>query len=125
MMPRTIDALSVRRDATELGDARRRVEQLVCEFAGRREGGFASITSVEAWQARGQPPDEDPLTYHEHWLAALETVLSGSGLLSDADVDAGTRAAVESPPNGDQRKAIAEPVAIDRARPGNHRKEEP
>ena len=99
-------------DAPSSGDARRRVEALVAETAGRRRARSfeqpwelrAFALAVAAYHA-GQyewsefqlsliasisggrptaPTGDEPWSYYEHWLTALETVLAGNGLLSDA-----------------------------------------
>lgn len=84
-----------------------------------RVGGTAAFGDrvVEAWQARGTPGDEDPWTYHERWLAAMQSVLSGSGLLSDANIDKRNQAQVTPSPDRHRRKPSAGPVTIDKAQP--------
>ena len=49
------------------------------------------ISSIREWEARGGADEEDPWSYYEHWLAALESVLSGSGLLSESALDEQTK----------------------------------
>ena len=72
---------------------------------------------VSADTRRRSPPDEasEPWSYYEHWLTALETVLAGSGLLSEADLDERTRAVLATPRNANHHEAHREPVAIDPA----------
>ena len=54
-------------------------------------------------------------SYYEHWLTALETVLAGSWLLSEADLDDRTREVLATPRNANHHEAHREPVAIDPA----------
>ena len=135
-----------RPDATELGNARRRIEQLVGELPGgdQAERSFdqpwqirafamavaayqqrqfewsefqlSLISSIRDWEAGGGRAEDDPWSYYQHWLAALETVLSGSGLLSESALDEQTKQVLALPPNRNHHKAYTEPVAVDRAR---------
>lgn len=132
----------VRPDATEVGDARRRVEALVCDLpgpdAGMDERAFSSpwelrafamavaayhagqyewsefqlslIQSIKRWE---QGEGGEPWSYYEHWLNALESVLAGNGLLSDAVLDEATRTVLANPPH--HQKPHREPVAVDPA----------
>ncbi len=132
------------RDTTEIGDARRRVESLVAGTpGGDGEAAFAEpwelrafamavvayhagyyewsefqlslIESIRRWEADGAPENAEPWSYYEHWLTALETVLAGNGLLSDAHLDDRTKAVLATPRNADHHEAHREPVAIDPA----------
>ncbi|MHA6796407.1 nitrile hydratase accessory protein [Pseudonocardia bannensis] len=133
----------MRQDATELGDARRRVEQLVCDLPGGGSGersfeqpwelrAFAMavaayhsgqyewsefqlslIDSIKRWESEG---GQEPWSYYEHWLTALETVLAGNGALSDSALDEKTKAVLATPRNANHHEAHREPVAIDPAR---------
>jgi len=134
--------MGFRPDATELGDARRRVEALVATLPGGAGGhsfdqpwevrAFAMavaayhagqyewsefqlslIDSIRRWEAEG---GTEPWSYYEHWLTALETVLAGSGALSDAALDDRTKAVLTTPRNTGHHEAHREPVAIDPAR---------
>ncbi len=135
-----------RLDVTELGDARRRIEQLICGLpeAGSAERSFEQpweirafamavaayqqrqfewaefqlslINSIRDWEQRGGRDEEDPWSYYEHWVVALESVLSGSGLLSEAALDEQTKQVLALPPNRNHHEAHREPVAVDRAR---------
>ncbi|WP_205850131.1 nitrile hydratase accessory protein [Nakamurella flava] len=136
----------IRPDATELGDARRRVEKLVCGLPGAPDGeasfsepweirAFAIavaaydarqfewaefqlslIESIRAWEADGGSEAGEPWSYYEHWLAALEDRLSGSGLLSEAELDGRTAVVLATPPDRDHHHAHLEPVCVDPAR---------
>ena len=130
---------------TEQGDARRRVEQLVCGLpaGGEGERSFAHpweirafamavaayqqrqfewsefqlslIGSIRRWEeTSGRAADE--WSYYQHWVAALETVLSGSGLLSESALDEQTKQVLALPPNRNHHEAHREPIAVDRAR---------
>lgn len=132
----------MRPDASELGDARRRVEALVRDLpvsAGDRafdqpwelrafavavaayhagqyewsEFQLSLANSIRRWE---DDDGQEPWSYYEHWLEALETVLSGNGVLSDASLDERTRTALAAPRNTGHHEAHREPVAIDPAR---------
>jgi nitrile hydratase accessory protein len=130
-----------RPDATEIGDARRRVEELVCGIPGASEQPFdqpwelrafamavaayheghyewsefqlSLIESIRRWESGN---GGEPWSYYEHWLHALETVLSGRGLLSEAVIDEETKAVLSIPRNANHHKAHREPVAVAAAR---------
>ena len=134
-----------RPDATELGDARRRVEALVAELPSRPgEEPFAEpwelrafamavaayhngqyewsefqlslIESIRRWEAEGGDPDAAPWSYYEHWLTALETVLAGNGVLSEAALDERTREVLATPRARNHHEPHYEPMAVDPAR---------
>ena len=135
--------MAFRQDATEIGDARRRVESLVCDLPGGASGersfehpwelrAFAMavaayhngqyewsefqlslIESIKTWERDG---GQEPWSYYEHWLTALETVLAGNGALSDAALDARTKAVLATPRAANHHEAHREPVAVDPAR---------
>jgi nitrile hydratase accessory protein len=133
--------MGYRQDATELGDARRRVETLVSTLPGGKgersfehpwelrafamavaayhdgqyewsEFQLSLIDSIKTWEAEG---GGEPWSYYEHWLEALETVLAGNGALSDAVLDDRTKAVLSTPKNANHHEAHREPVAIDPA----------
>jgi nitrile hydratase accessory protein len=132
--------MGYRPDATELGDARRRVEALVADLPGGGERAFehpwelrafamavaayhngqydwsefqlSLIDSIKRWE---QGTGGEPWSYYEHWLTALETVLAGNGALSEANLDERTKAVLATPRNTDHHEAHREPVAIDPA----------
>jgi nitrile hydratase accessory protein len=135
----------LRPDATELGDARRRVETLVAQMPGGRPGELAFsapweirafamavaaynsgmyewsefqlslIESIRQWEQGGHDPDNEPWSYYEHWLTALETVLAGSGLLSESMLDDRTKEVLATPRDASHQHAHPEPVAVDPA----------
>ena len=127
-----------RQDATELGDARRRVETLIgteeqrpfdepwevrafamavaAYQAGQYEWSefqLSLIDSIKKWEAGD---GSEPWSYYAHWLEALETVLAGNGALSDAVLDDATRKVLSTPKNANHHEAHREPVAVDPAR---------
>jgi nitrile hydratase accessory protein len=133
---------SLRADATELGDARRRVEALVRDLpAGPADRSFehpwelrafaiavaayhsgqyewaefqlSLANSIKKWEEAG---GAEPWAYYEHWLEALETVLAGNGALADAALDERTKAALAAPKTANHHEAHREPVAIDPGR---------
>lgn len=129
-----------RTGTSELGDARRRVESLVCDLPEERRPfahpwevrAFAMavaayhngqyewadfqlslIDSIRRWEAGD---GAEPWSYYERWLEALETVLAGTGALSDATLDDRTKVVLATPRNTGHHEAHPEPVAIDPAR---------
>ena len=132
------------REPTELGEARRRVETMVGDLPGGddqasfrepwelrafalavasyhagqyewSEFQFSLIASIRRWEDEGASPSSEPWSYYEHWLTALETVLAGNGLLSDAVLDDRTRAVLATPRTANHHEAHREPVAVDPA----------
>jgi nitrile hydratase accessory protein len=135
----------MRPDATELGDARRRVEQLLTELpvsggdaeqlsfndpwelrafalavAAYHRGLYdwsefqlALIGAIRRWEG---DPEREPWQYYERWLEALETVLSGTGVLPPTELDGRTAEVLATPRTTNHHEAHREPVAIDPAR---------
>lgn len=132
------------REGTEVGDARRRVKSLIAGTpGGDGEASFREpwelrafalavasyhagqyewsefqlslIASIRRWEAEGAQEDREPWSYYEHWLTALETVLAGNGLLSEAHLDERTKAVLATPRTANHHEAHREPVAIDPA----------
>jgi nitrile hydratase accessory protein len=131
--------MTVRPDATEIGDARRRVERLVSGLPGvdgslafdepwelrafamavaaYNEGHYewsefqlSLIESIRRWEDHG---GDTPWRYYEHWLNALETVLGASGALSDSlALDDRTREVLATPRDANHQHAHREPVAV-------------
>lgn len=130
--------MGFRPDATELGDARRRVEALVgtegqrpfhepwelrafavavaAYHAGQYEWSEFQLSLVDSIRRWEDGDGGEPWSYYTHWLEALETVLSGNGVLSDAALDDRMRDVLASPPNKDHHEAHRDPVAVDPAR---------
>ena len=71
------------------------------------------IGAIKAWEGEDGAP---PWGYYERWLEALETVLAGNGVLSDAALDDRTRAVLATPRAANHHEAHREPVAVDPAR---------
>ena len=132
--------MGYRPDATELGDARRRVERLVTDLPGDgapfeepwelrafamavaayhsgqyewSEFQLSLIESIRQWEQGGRDPDAEPWSYYEHWLTALETVLAGSGLLSESMLDERTKEVLATPRDASHQHAHRDPVAVD------------
>lgn len=129
------------RQGTEAGDTRRRVESLIDGLPGGggqasfshlwKLGAFALavaayhagqyewsefclslIESIRQWEQNGAVAEGAPWSYYEHWLAGLETVFAGDGLLSEADLDERTKSVQATPRNANHHEAHREPVAI-------------
>jgi nitrile hydratase accessory protein len=134
--------MGMRSDATELGDARRRVESLLRELPGGSgdrsfdqpwelrafaiavaayhsgqyewsEFQLSLIACIKQWKQSG---GREPWSYYEHWLEALETVLAGNGALSGAALDERTKSVLATPKNKNHHQAHRQPVAIDPGR---------
>jgi nitrile hydratase accessory protein len=133
----------MRPDPTETGDARRRVQALIAGLPGGRDGELAFsepweirafaiavaaydngqygwsefqlslIESIRQWEQGGRDPGTEPWNYYEHWLTALETVLAGSGLLSESLLDERAKEVLATPRDASHQAAHLEPVAID------------
>ena len=137
----------MRTDTTELGEARRRVEQLLTELPGPGSGGDTEQLSFnEPWELRAfavavaayhrglydwsefqlaligairrweGDPQSEPWSYYERWLEALETVLSGTGVLSGTELEGQAANILATPRTKDHHEARREPVAVDPAR---------
>ncbi|WP_416984443.1 nitrile hydratase accessory protein [Streptomyces sp. T028] len=129
-----------RPDAAALDDTRRRVEDLVCGLPGAdrpfdepwelrafalavaaHNGGhyawsefqLSLIESIRRWE---KEPDGEPWSYYAHWLAALESVLSGQGTLSQDTLEERTRTVLATPRDAGHHHARRDPVAVAPAR---------
>jgi nitrile hydratase accessory protein len=135
----------MRTDATELGEARRRVEQLLTELPGPGDDAD-QLAFNEPWELRAfavavaayhrglydwsefqlaligsirrweGDPESAPWRYYERWLEALENVLSGTGVLTGSELDGQAAAVLATPRATNHHEARREPVAIDPAR---------
>lgn len=135
----------MRTDTTEIGDARRRVERLVSELprggdeqlafsqpwelralavavAAYQNGLYdwsefqlALIGAIRQWE-NSPERREEPWRYYDRWLEALESVLSGTGLLSGNELGDRTHAILTTPRDRDHHHARREPVAVDPAK---------
>lgn len=135
----------MRIDTTELGEARRRVEQLLTELPGPGDDAeqlsfnepwelrafavavaayhrglydwsefqLALIGAIRRWEG---DPESAPWRYYERWLEALETVLSGTGVLTGTELDGRAGAVLATPRSANHHHARREPVAVDPAR---------
>jgi nitrile hydratase accessory protein len=135
----------MRTDTTELGEARRRVEQLLVELPGPG-GESEQLSFTEPWELRAfalavagyhqglydwsefqlaligairrweGDPESAPWQYYERWLEAFETVLSGTGVLTGTEIDGRAAAVAATPRDANHHQARREPVAVDPAR---------
>jgi nitrile hydratase len=129
----------------DLAADRRRVEELVCALpavdpeqrsfdhpweirafamavSAHRELGFdwgefqlALVDSIDGWEESTRTSDRG-WSYYEHWVAALESVLAGLGLLGTEELARQTRDVLAVPANRNHHEAHTEPIAIDPAR---------
>jgi len=135
----------MRVDTTHVGDARRRVEQLVTELPrdGEEQLSFSQpwelrafavavaahenglydwsefqLALIGAIRQRQDSPDSrvEPWRYYDRWLEALESVLSGSGVLDGGELDSRKHAILTTPRDTDHHHARRDPVAVDPAR---------
>jgi nitrile hydratase accessory protein len=132
----------VRSDNSQVGDARRRVEQLLVDLPGdggqlsfehpwelrafalavaAHQNGYydwsefqlALIGSIRRWE---DDEGQAPWRYYERWLEALETVLSGTGVLEDSELDDLADIVMTTPRDADHQHARRDPVVVDVAR---------
>ena len=132
----------MRLDTSQVGDARRRVEELLVDVPGdgdelrfehpwelrafalavaAHHNGYydwsefqlALIGSIRRWEG-----DEGQAAwrYYERWLEALETVLSGTGVFEGSELDDLAHIVMTTPRDADHQHARREPVAVDVAR---------
>ncbi len=131
----------MRSETTEIGDARRRVEQLLVELPGNRDqlsfeqpwelrafamavaahhNGYydwsefqlALIDAIRRWEG---DEAQTPWRYYERWLEALETVLSGTGVLTGSELDDRCHTIITTPRDANHHHARREPVMVDPA----------
>ncbi|MBA3251882.1 MAG: nitrile hydratase accessory protein [Geodermatophilaceae bacterium] len=129
---------------TEVGEARRRVERLLSELprdgeeqlsftqpwelrafavavAAHQNGLYdwsefqlALIGAIRQWEDSAGSRD-DPFHYYDRWLEALESVLSGTGVLDGSELDHQASVVLATPRNADHHHARRDPVAVDPA----------
>ena len=75
----------------------------------------ALVASIEGWEESTGTSDRG-WSYYQHWVAALESVLAGLGLLGIDDLARQTREVLAVPANRNHHEAHTEPIAIDPAR---------
>lgn len=131
----------MRPDTSEIGNARRRVEQLLVDLHGDRDqltfeqpwelrafalavaahhNGYydwsefqlALIGAIRRWEG---DEEQSPWRYYDHWLEALETVLSGTGVLEGSELDDRAHTVLSTPRDANHHHARREPVAVDPA----------
>ncbi len=136
----------MRVQTTEVGDARRRVEQLVSELphdgeeqlsftqpwelrafavavAAHQNGLYdwsefqlALIGAIRQWEhSHDDDPQANPWRYYDRWLEALESVLSGTGVLGGDELDQHAHTILTTPRDADHHHARRDPVAVDLA----------
>jgi nitrile hydratase accessory protein len=71
----------------------------------------ALIDSIKDWEERNDS-DAD-FSYYEHWVRALEVVLSGAGKLDSDILDSKTQEVLATPANRGHHEARLDPIAID------------
>ena len=74
---------------------------------------LALIDAIRRWE-RGEA--DAPWNYYDRWLEALETVLSGTGVLDLGELDDRMHTVLTTPRDANHHHAHTEPVAVDRAR---------
>ncbi len=127
----------------DLETRRREVEDLVCGLPETRDGdhGFnepweirafalavgahgagqyewsqfqaALVESIQKWESEEHSGDQATWSYYEHWVVALEQVLSESGELEPETVDARTAQVLDTPANRGHHRAHLDPIAVD------------
>lgn len=75
----------------------------------------ALIASIQEWETSVADLSDESWSYYQHWVTALEHVLSEVGAVHPGDVAGRTARVLATPPNRNHHKAVLEPVAIDRA----------
>jgi nitrile hydratase accessory protein len=76
----------------------------------------ALIDSIRTWESDHPQLQHETWSYYEHWVVALEEVLTEAGLVSSGELDARTETVLATPANRDHHEAHTEPIAIDPAR---------
>ncbi|MGH8933279.1 MAG: nitrile hydratase accessory protein [Egibacteraceae bacterium] len=74
---------------------------------------LALIDAIRRWEGAEH---DAPWRYYDRWLEALETVLSGTGVLSGTELDDRTRSVLDTPRDAGHHHARHEPLTIDPAR---------
>lgn len=72
----------------------------------------ALIASIKDWESTNAP-GAGSWSYFEHWVNAVEAVLSNSDLLDSEALDARVRDVLDAPPNRNHHEPNYEPVAVD------------
>ncbi|MDI2037250.1 nitrile hydratase accessory protein [Paenarthrobacter nitroguajacolicus] len=135
-----------RTSADQLGQTRRDVEKLVCGMPGGNpdQRGFehpweirafamavaahqtlkfdwanfqkSLIASIQAWESTNAGAADGQWSYYQHWVSALEAILTDVELLNQDDLDLQTDKVLALPPNRNHHEAHTEPITIDPAR---------
>ena len=72
----------------------------------------ALIASIKDWESANDAGAES-WSYFEHWVNAVETVLSNNDLVDPGTLDARVRDVLDAPPNRNHHEPHYEPVAVD------------
>ncbi|TDT97855.1 nitrile hydratase accessory protein [Streptomyces sp. 846.5] len=132
--------------AEAYGESRRQIEELVCGLAAADPSQMAFrfpweirafamavaahkalkfdwshfqgalVASIQDWENNSSETGEAPWSYYEHWVAALETVMTDHGVLASTALDEKARRVLAEPPNRNHHEAHTEPIAVDPAR---------
>ncbi len=77
---------------------------------------LALIGAIRQWEDSADAAfDSNPWRYYDRWLEALETVLSGTGVLDGGELDQREHTILTTPRDTDHHHARRDPVAIDPA----------
>jgi nitrile hydratase accessory protein len=72
----------------------------------------ALIDSIHEWEQHDT--GQQPWYYYDHWLNALESLLTDSGVVGTSEVDERTHTVLATPRDLHHQRAKREPVAVDR-----------
>ena len=72
----------------------------------------ALIASIKDWESVNDA-GADSWSYFEHWVNAIETVLSNHDLVDSGALDTRVRDVLDAPPNRNHHEPHYEPVAVD------------
>jgi len=67
-----------------------------------RRGYEGLIARISAWEA--DPPPDQPWSYYQHWLGALEDVLAGVGTVATEEITARAAELAHRPAGHDHRE---------------------
>lgn len=76
----------------------------------------ALISSIKDWETTAAESGAK-WSYYEHWVTALEDVMSQHGVMATSDLDQRVVQVMAEPPNRNHHEAHTEPIAIDPATP--------
>lgn len=76
----------------------------------------ALIESIKNWESAVNDLSDSSWSYYEHWVNALECLLSELGAVDSTTLDGKTQEVLATPPNRNHHEPHHDPVAVDRAR---------